>query len=695
MKRKFSSMWRVAIALVMVLSLGLVMAAPVSADVSSATVTNAPQTVGTAATYTVAFNTNSTLIGNTGSITITFPATTVVPDGATPYNGNVKVNDTSCGDGKVTGDATARTVVITVPKDIGAGAVTVVIDKLAGVNNPTTVASDWKLTVKTSAEPTEVPSAAYSTVAVVPPTLTVHITSPSDGASVSVGQTFPVKARVINTGPIAATAVQATIEVTGDATAATPLTKPETPITKLAVGGSAEVTWDVTCNGVGAVTIKVTPSGKYDVAGTSTAIPSANLIFDQIGVNQQLAAALKVDAITAPSTVKVGETFTVTATVKNTGGAKAKDVELTIDPGDKAALTGADVGLVKKTKTQIPALAEIASGASVDVPWLLKCTAVGDATITVTPDGKDANTGIKTTGSLTPKTATVTQTEAAVLEVTTLTATPNSVLVGETFDVTATVKNTGASTAEDVALTLSIDARAALKAGEVATKTIGYLAPGAESSKTWTLVCTAAGKSTITVTPAGKDVLTGAAIPAGSLISKSVTVLQSVTTEMIDLVKGWNLISLPLIPTDPSIATVLAGADVTVNKVAYYTGGPEGSWQLYSPPIISLTQMKDGKGYWIDVSANGTLTATGVQLALPGQVPPTYDIVAGWNLIGFTSTVGANAGNYLGPAVVATVEAMYRYDASVGYYKGVLPTEDLIVGSGYWLAVNAAGKIYP
>ncbi len=169
----------------------------------------------------------------------------------------------------------------------------------------------------------------------------------------------------------------------------------------------------------------------------------------------------------------------------------------------------------------------------------------------------------------------------------------------------------------------------------------------------------------------------------------------SINTSTFTLVAGWNLISLPLIQTDPDIETVLAGAGVTVNKVSYFTGGPAGSWLSWFPSAPgNLDDMDDGKGYWIDVSAGGSLTAIGAELALPGQAPPTYDLVVGWNLIGFTSTTVKTVDVYLG-SVLATVEAMYEYDAATGLYTAVLAGNSLASGEGYWLAVNAAGTIYP
>jgi len=680
MKKRFSLMWRIATTLVLVLSLGLVMAAPVSADVSPATVTNAPQAVGTAATYTVAFTTTAGLLSSVGTITITFPSDTFVPDGVIAGS-TVKVSGTACT--TVTGVTATGVVTITVPKDIPAGAVTVVIDKTAGVLNPTTVKTTWKLTVKTSEEVLLVSSAPYSTVGV--PNLTVDITSPLDTGSVSVGQVFTVTAVVINTGTGPATSVTATILITGSAT----LTSGATPqsLADLAVGGSATATWTATCTAVGAVTIKVTPSGKYTDAGTPIAIPSGNLTFDQIGVTQQLAAALAVTFVTPSSlTVKVGDTFTVTATVKNTGVATATSVTATI------AVTGPATAIAPLTKT----VADITAGASATTTaWTVTCTGVGTVTINVTPAGKDANTGAAI-ASLTPKTATVTQTEAAILKVTIIAPLDGAqFFVGTVFSVTATVQNTGASTAKDVTLTVDPGTNAIVKAGQVNPQTVGYLAPGATSTNTWLLVCTAPGLTTITVTPAGTDVLNG---PITAVIPGSVTVLQLGMTFDIPLTGGWNLISLPLIPIDPNIGTVLAGITpgVKVNKVAYYTGGPAGSWQYYSPGAPSdLTQMKDGKGYWIDVSADGDLSGIGYDLALPGQLPPTYDLVAGWNLIGYTVAVGPPklAGDYLGPAVGPTLSAMYIYFG--GFYIPVQKIDPMSPGLGYWLAVNAAGKIYP
>jgi len=176
----------------------------------------------------------------------------------------------------------------------------------------------------------------------------------------------------------------------------------------------------------------------------------------------------------------------------------------------------------------------------------------------------------------------------------------------------------------------------------------------------------------------------------------------TVDVTSISLESGWNLISLPLIPEDSSIEAVLAGTELTVIKVAYYTGnpeGPEGGWLNYAGDleISDLTQMQDGKGYWIDVSTAGVLTIRGHEIcAPPPAVPPSYNLVEGWNLIGFKAlAIDTAMTTYFGKAVMDTMEAGYGYDASAGLYTIIKSTDKLVPGDGYWLAVSADGTIYP
>lgn len=101
---------------------------------------------------------------------------------------------------------------------------------------------------------------------------------------------------------------------------------------------------------------------------------------------------------------------------------------------------------------------------------------------------------------------------------------------------------------------------------------------------------------------------------------------------------GNNLVSVPGEPVDPSIDEVLPASHPATAVLAYDPTSPVGPWLAatrdaggtWSGP---LTEINQGKGYWIDTS---TFQALSVQLRErgSGEVPPTFPVTAGWNLIG-------------------------------------------------------------
>lgn len=166
----------------------------------------------------------------------------------------------------------------------------------------------------------------------------------------------------------------------------------------------------------------------------------------------------------------------------------------------------------------------------------------------------------------------------------------------------------------------------------------------------------------------------------------------------IDLAEGWNLISTPLIPDDSDIAVVLADITDNVSVIWAYIYDEDGfaSWKVWGSGPATLTEIVDGQGYWIEMTADNTLTVTGTELPAPPNAPPAYNLYAGWNLIGFKSVDVLEADVYLGATVTAGVVRMYGYDAVGGVYTTILVTADsLQPGQGYWLAVSADGTIYP
>jgi hypothetical protein len=157
----------------------------------------------------------------------------------------------------------------------------------------------------------------------------------------------------------------------------------------------------------------------------------------------------------------------------------------------------------------------------------------------------------------------------------------------------------------------------------------------------------------------------------------------------VPLDEGWNLISLPLIPDDTNIETVLAGVSSNVATVWHYDAGT-ATWSSWAPVWGGdLLTMEDGKGYWIQMNAADTLIVEGVELPLPPEVPPTYPVFEGWNLIGFKSCTPRTASDYLA-AIVGKWTVMYD-----GQGQRVWLGDYMEPGCGYWLAANNSGTIYP
>jgi hypothetical protein len=250
MKRRFSLMWRIVITLIMVLSLGLVMAAPVVAQVSQPTVTVDPAVVNLAAEYTIDFTTNEDLAMSSGDdIRVQFPAGTSGIN-AGQIVGKATINGETVTDVNVA----SQLVTLEVPVDINNGSVTVIFDGAAGITNPPDVGS-YNLAVSTSREVDLVTSAPYiinppppTITAVAPPqanqgeTLDVFIlgTNFTDGVTVSFGSGITVVSHEV----VDAQNITASISIATNATIGTK----DVTVTTTA-GGDTETAFEVLAAG--------------------------------------------------------------------------------------------------------------------------------------------------------------------------------------------------------------------------------------------------------------------------------------------------------------------------------------------------------------------------------------------------------------------------------------------------------------
>ena len=116
---------------------------------------------------------------------------------------------------------------------------------------------------------------------------------------------------------------------------------------------------------------------------------------------------------------------------------------------------------------------------------------------------------------------------------------PETAAVGTTFDVFATVSNTGQADAISVTLTLNVTGGASLLGD--AERAIGDLNAGATSDPvTWTLHCNGPEPAGVGVMPAGIEVNTGSAIPEDNLVPDEAEVLQRFVIRLLLIFKNYT-----------------------------------------------------------------------------------------------------------------------------------------------------------
>ena len=162
---------------------------------------------------------------------------------------------------------------------------------------------------------------------------------------------------------------------------------------------------------------------------------------------------------------------------------------------------------------------------------------------------------------------------------------------------------------------------------------------------------------------------------------------------MPNLVVGWNLISLPLIPVSSDIDDVLEDLGIAADvDVVWSYDAATRDWSGYHPStgMGELTRMEDGKGYWVRMLAPAEdLTVTGFEMPAPGETPRQYAVAQGWNLIGIKSTSTTAPEEYLAAIQFTSV---YGFDQG-GYF--FIAEDDLEPGFGYWVFAMEEGYIAP
>jgi PKD repeat protein len=165
------------------------------------------------------------------------------------------------------------------------------------------------------------------------------------------------------------------------------------------------------------------------------------------------------------------------------------------------------------------------------------------------------------------------------------------------------------------------------------------------------------------------------------------------TTKSVSLSTGWTLISLPLRPINPYIASSLAteiSAQIAPAQISQVRRWVAGSWEDHFVGTPANDFPIDlGQGYFVKATAGGTWTAKGVPLSTISVAFPIGLSSVGGLSTGYTASSLAAA---LGPSITH----VRRWDGTQWVTYGVgLPFNNfpIVPGYGYFFKANASGSV--
>ncbi|MFL5392936.1 MAG: beta strand repeat-containing protein, partial [Myxococcales bacterium] len=298
------------------------------------------------------------------------------------------------------------------------------------------------------------------------------------------------------------------------------------------------------------------------------------------GTTVQEPGHLTVSQMSVPATISRGQSFTVSVTVTNDGGATVQGIAQ--DSSSPSVTVGGSAAM-PVLETATPGKSRLDAGQSTTFFWTYQdaSTSSGNLAFAATIAGSDVNSGVPLAVAAAPATTTVQN--PAVLSVTSLTLAPaaatGSIDRGQSFAVTLVVANTGGATATNVLPSPSIpavlatgQASASSPTGQVAVSIAG----GSSQTFTWMYVENGTGPGALQVSAGavGSDANSGDPLTAAAATSNLLTVVSPP-------VLSAQSFTLP--------SRLSRGQTFTASLIIANTGGSAAASVLPEPPVLAAT----------------------------------------------------------------------------------------------------------
>lgn len=154
-------------------------------------------------------------------------------------------------------------------------------------------------------------------------------------------------------------------------------------------------------------------------------------------------------------------------------------------------------------------------------------------------------------------------------------------------------------------------------------------------------------------------------------------------TQNIHLSAGWNLISFNVVPSDKTIEKVFAPIISSIIEIKTF----DAFWRNgQSSALNSLTSINDGDAYLVNLSADATISLTGI----PSALPRTFNLQTGWNMLGVPAQSDIDISTAVGTKPIESIKDFDGFWQATGVpsLSKLMPTKAYFIKAGSTTTVS-------